>query len=135
LDETQVHDLPSVGTPNIGSNAILPERRALVQLKALIDEAAAIAGSQNKLAAAMGVTSGNVSEWRSGARHCPDKHVLQMARIAGRPPVRTALEVYKERLGELAKTLAIGAAAIMLSFGGNDAAACAGTRLPTEPNV
>jgi DNA-binding transcriptional regulator YdaS (Cro superfamily) len=105
-----------------------------VRLEVLIDEAAAIAGSQHKLAAAIGAQQGHISEWRKGKRPCPDKHVLQMARIAGHNPLRTALEVYKERLGELAKTLAIGAAAITLSFGANVDAACAGAPA-TEPNV
>jgi DNA-binding transcriptional regulator YdaS (Cro superfamily) len=105
------------------------------KVETLIDAAADQAGNKARLAAALGVSRGNVTDWREGRTHVPDKHILQMARIAGWRPLETAVEVYKERLGELAKTLAIGAAAIMLSFGGNDAAACAGTRLATEPNV
>lgn len=95
-------------------------------LQQLIREAAEKAGSQNKLAKAIGETSGNVSCWMTGKRPCPDKFILAMARIAGRPPVATALEVYKERLGELAKTLAIGAVAMLCTFGASESARAAG---------
>jgi DNA-binding transcriptional regulator YdaS (Cro superfamily) len=105
-----------------------------MRLEVLIDSAVAIAGSQRKLAQAMGVQQGHISEWRSKARSCPDKHILQMARIAGMHPLRTALEVYKERLGELARTLAIGVAVTLAALQGNDAAAYAGAR-SSAPNV
>jgi DNA-binding transcriptional regulator YdaS (Cro superfamily) len=83
------------------------------KVETLIKAAAERAGNQNKLAAALGVSRGNVTDWAHGRTHVPDKHVLTMARIAGWRPVETALEVYKERLGELAKTLAIGAVTII----------------------
>lgn len=106
-----------------------------MQLEKLIAEASAIAGSQNKLATALGTQSGVVSEWRNGLRHCPDKYVVAMARIAGRDPLRTALEVYKERLGKLALISLAGAVAIMSTFAPTDANAhCAGLK-PTGDNV
>jgi DNA-binding transcriptional regulator YdaS (Cro superfamily) len=94
-------------------------------LETLIRDASRAAGGQNALARAIGETSGNVSNWLSGKRHCPDKHILQMARIAGRNPMQTAMEVYKERLGEVAKTLAIGAVATLCIFGANERALAA----------
>jgi len=105
-----------------------------MRLETLIDTATAIAGSQHKLAAAIGAQQSHVSEWKAGKRACPDTHVLRMARIAGLNPLRTALEVYKERLGELAKTLAIGAVGITLAWPANDAAAYA-VAPSAEPNV
>jgi DNA-binding transcriptional regulator YdaS (Cro superfamily) len=88
-----------------------------MQLAKLIDEATAIAGSQRKLAERLdGATQGHVSEWRSGTRPCPDKHILAMAQMVGRQPVATALAIYRDRLGELAKTLAIGAVVVLVSL-------------------
>ena len=86
------------------------------KLQKLIEEAAAIAGNESKLAAALNVSRGNLSDWKHDRSPCPDKHVLAMARIAGKQPMQTALEVYKERLGKLASTLATGAA-VTLVFG------------------
>lgn len=94
-------------------------------LQTLIREASAQAGSQNALARAIGDTSGNVSNWASGKRHCPDDKLLKIARIAGRNPIQAALEVYRERLGEAAKTLVIGAVAMLCISGANDRALAA----------
>jgi DNA-binding transcriptional regulator YdaS (Cro superfamily) len=105
-------------------------------LKALIREASAKAGGQNALARAIGSTSGNVSAWASGKRPCPDEQVIRMARIAGKPPMATAVEVFKERLGELAKTLAIGAVVMLSTFGASDhALAAAGHGEPMRDDV
>jgi DNA-binding transcriptional regulator YdaS (Cro superfamily) len=96
---------------------MIKERTEMSQrVKALIDAAAVNYGSQAKLARHIGVTPSTVSNWKSSHEHVPDKHVLHLARAAGWPPIATALEVYKERLGKLAKTLPIGGAAIMLTF-------------------
>jgi DNA-binding transcriptional regulator YdaS (Cro superfamily) len=85
-------------------------------LTRLLDSASAAAGSDGKLGTALGVGRQRISHWRHQREHVPDKHILAMARIAGQPPLATALEVYRERLGELAKTLAIGVVAIIASF-------------------
>jgi DNA-binding transcriptional regulator YdaS (Cro superfamily) len=106
----------------------------MTKVQTLIVTAATNAGSQAKLAAALGVSRGNVTDWLHGRTHVPDKYVLSMARIAGWRPLETALEVYKERLGELAKTLAIGAVAIIATFGPGGADAHCAAR-PTTDNV
>jgi len=104
------------------------------KVETLIEQAAKAAGGQAALARALGVARGRVTDWKAGREHVPDKHVLQMARVAGWRPLETALEVYKERLGELAKTLAIGAAAIISIFVGGAADAHYAVH-PTTDNV
>jgi hypothetical protein len=101
------------------------------KVETLIDTAARCAGSQAALARAIGATRSQITDWKAGRAHVPDKSVLAMARVAGWNPMHTAMEVYKGRLGELAKTLAIGAVAITLAcVGAGDARAAA-----TKPNV
>ncbi|MDH6594347.1 hypothetical protein M2165_004236 [Variovorax sp. TBS-050B] len=55
----------------------------LQELNLLIDAASAIAGSDAKLALALGASRGNVSDWRKGTRPCPPEHQVLMAAIAG----------------------------------------------------
>lgn len=93
------------------------------RVKALIDAATVNYGTQTKLAAQIGVPKSSISNWAHGREAVPDKHVIALARAAGWPPVATALEVYKERLGKLVKTLAIGGVVMSLTFGARDAGA------------
>jgi DNA-binding transcriptional regulator YdaS (Cro superfamily) len=104
------------------------------KVKRLIDAASETLGSQAELARALKVPRSSITNWKNGHEHVPDKHVLAMARLAGWRPMETALEVYKERLGELAKTLAIGAVAIIATFGTGGADAHSAAR-PTTDNV
>jgi transcriptional regulator with XRE-family HTH domain len=103
------------------------------KVETLIKAASDAAGGQAALARAMGITRSRVTNWKAG-EHVPDKYVLAMARIAGWRPMETALEVYKERLGELAKTLAIGAVAIIATLG-TGAADARFVASPTTDNV
>jgi len=52
-------------------------------LTQLIDLASKNAGSDYKLAAELGVSRGNVSDWRTGRRTCPAGDVALMAQLAG----------------------------------------------------
>lgn len=94
----------------------------LSQLIFLIDSAKAITGSDNKTAQLLGVSRGNVSDWRNGRNPCPPEMQALLASIAGFDPQQTALRALVERhegtaLGDklmrvLGKpSLAIGAAA------------------------
>jgi hypothetical protein len=56
-------------------------------LDQLIDEASKAAGSDYKLAAMLGVTRQNVSNWRHNRTTCPAGDVALMAEIAGMDPV------------------------------------------------
>ena len=62
----------------------------LEELIFLIDAASAIAGNDNRLAASLGVSRGNVSDWRAGRRACPPEHQVLMAALAGFDPLQTA---------------------------------------------
>lgn len=111
----------------------------MTRLIALIDQAARIAGNDAKLAAAIGASRGNVSDWRAGRYSPPDRHILAMARLAGLPPIPTAIEIYTERLGKLAATttraIALGAVATLF-YGANDRAqAAAANGNATAPYV
>lgn len=52
----------------------------------LIEQASAVAGSDNKLAKLIETTQPTISEWRSGKRSCPPADVALMAQIAGLDP-------------------------------------------------
>lgn len=56
------------------------------RLNILIDKAAAIAGSDYKLAQDLGVTRFNLSDWRRGKRAVPIGDIVLMAEIAGLKP-------------------------------------------------
>jgi hypothetical protein len=107
-----------------------------MQLRDLIDEAITTAGSERKLAKAIGTFGPQINAWKHGNRPCPDEYIVRMARLVGRNPMATAVEVYKERLGELVRTLAIGAVAMLFTFGANDhALAAAGGHEPMRDDV
>lgn len=69
----------------------------LDELVFLIDKAGSIAGNDNQLAATLGVSRGNVSDWRAGRRPCPTEHQVLMAAIAGYDPVQTAARALVEK--------------------------------------
>jgi len=52
----------------------------------LIDLASNAAGSDYKLAKELGVSRGNISDWRNGRRPCPAGDVALMADLAGMDP-------------------------------------------------
>jgi len=55
----------------------------LDDVKTLIDKAAEICGSDNKLAITMGVSRTLVSDWRHGRKRCAPEDVAIIASIAG----------------------------------------------------
>lgn len=69
----------------------------LEELIFLIDAASAIAGNDNKLAAALAVSRGNVSDWRAGRRACPTEHQVLMAAMAGFDAQATAARALVEK--------------------------------------
>jgi len=52
-------------------------------LDQLISKASAAAGSDYKLAAELGVSRGNIGDWKAGRRACPAGDVALMAELAG----------------------------------------------------
>lgn len=52
----------------------------------LIEKASLNAGSDNKLAASLGVTRQNISQWKHGHKPCPVADQVLMAEIAGLKP-------------------------------------------------
>lgn len=71
-----------------------------MQLNQLIDEAAAIAGSEYKLALTLGVPQQNLSNWKHGHRPCPIDLRAVMASIAGQDPQEELIEAIGERLSD-----------------------------------
>lgn len=70
------------------------------QLNLLIDKAAAIAGSDYRLAKNLGVPRQHVSNWRAGCRPCPIGEIVLMADIAGlRPDEWLAREIVAKHEG------------------------------------
>ncbi|MGN8078248.1 hypothetical protein [Variovorax sp. 22077] len=63
-----------------------------------MDRAIEIVGSQNKLAAELGIPGPNLSEMRKGKRPCPIGIRARIARIAGHDPTRAILEGLAEKL-------------------------------------
>lgn len=55
-------------------------------LDKLICKASAAAGSDYKLAAELGVSRGNIGDWKAGRRSCPAGDVALMAQLAGMDP-------------------------------------------------
>jgi DNA-binding transcriptional regulator YdaS (Cro superfamily) len=105
------------------------------KVTSLIDKATEQCGTQAQLARVLGVPRSQITDWKTGRVPLPDKHLMQLARAAGQPIMATAMEVYKERLGELMKTLALGVGAI--AFGSVIAAgdAPAAAALATDHDV
>ena len=69
------------------------------ELNELIDRAAKAAGSDNKLAASLGVSRQRVSNWRNAHQTCTPADQALMAHIAGLDPVqvlaRATVEAYE----------------------------------------
>lgn len=61
----------------------------LEELNFLIDQARLVAGSDARVAAAIGATRMNVSNWRKGKQRCPPKQQALLAAVAGLDPVET----------------------------------------------
>ena len=61
--------------------------QSLTELNALIDRAAAIAGSDYKLAQQLQVTRQTISNWRHGAAPCPVESQALIAHVAGLDPL------------------------------------------------
>lgn len=61
------------------------------ELNLLIDKAAAIAGSDNKLAALIGTSRMAISDWRHDRRPCPPEDQALMAQIAGLDATQTLI--------------------------------------------
>jgi len=57
------------------------------ELNLLIDKAAAIAGSDAKVAALIGSHAQTVSNWRHGSKTCPPEMQALMAHVAGLDPL------------------------------------------------
>lgn len=92
-----------------------------MQVPEIIDAAAKVAGSQNRLAELVGVTSGNLSTYRTGRKACPLPLLVRLAEIAG----QDAREVlYREVMRRAGRPLAIGAlmlASALCGFGSSAA--------------
>lgn len=70
------------------------------QLNLLIDKAAAIAGSDYKLAKNLGVTRQYLSDWRHGRKPVPIGEIVLMADIAGlKPDEWLAREIVSKHAG------------------------------------
>ncbi|WP_295542048.1 hypothetical protein [uncultured Pseudacidovorax sp.] len=63
----------------------------------LIDAAKAITGSDSKTADALGVSRGNVSDWRHGRQPCSPEMQALLASIAGFDPAETALRAMTKK--------------------------------------
>lgn len=63
-----------------------------MQLNVLIERAAAIAGSEYKVAKALGVTPRQVCDWKAGRRTCSPEDRALLAEVAGEDPVAVAME-------------------------------------------
>ena len=63
-----------------------------------MDRAIEIAGSQNKLAAQLGIPGPNLSEMRTGKRPCPIGIRARIASIAGHDTTRAILEGLADKL-------------------------------------
>lgn len=71
----------------------------LTNLNLLIDKAASIAGSDNKLAMSLGISRQRLSNWRHGIAACVPADQALMAHVAGLDPVqvlaRATVEAYE----------------------------------------
>jgi DNA-binding transcriptional regulator YdaS (Cro superfamily) len=86
-----------------------------MQVQALIDKAAKLCGSQNRLADELRVSSGRLSEWRTGKSACPDEKIVELAEIAGLDPEQTWHRVRWEKLRKM--TRAARGAVVTLAYG------------------
>jgi len=110
-----------------------------MQVSELVDQAVETLGSQAKVARAIGAQRSHVSEWRSGARPCPEDMMLKLARVSGNDPVATVLEVVRARLGRLATTSLRGlvgvGVAMSIGFAPKDGYAMAAAGRSTDHDV
>jgi hypothetical protein len=71
----------------------------MIEIKKLIDEASAIAGTRYKVAQALHVAPSLIYSWESGRKPCPPADIALMAHIAGMDPqkwlIRATLERYE----------------------------------------
>ncbi|MGC1176063.1 hypothetical protein [Polaromonas sp.] len=67
-------------------------------LKDTIETASAAAGNQSKLAAMIGVTPQNISDYKNGRLTCGLKKRIQIAEIAGVDRLRTIFEYFEDSL-------------------------------------
>lgn len=103
-----------------------------MQVSELIDRASKTLGSQAKLAKHIGAQPSHVSEWKTGARPCPEEALLKMASIVSARPIDTVMEVIRDRLGKLVTMSLAGAAVTLLGLTPRDADAHAAG---LEPSV
>lgn len=68
-----------------------------MQLNVLIEQAAAIAGSEYKVAKALGVTPQQVCDWKAGRRTCSPEDRALLAEVAGVDPIAEIAEALAER--------------------------------------
>lgn len=68
-----------------------------------IEKAAAIAGTQAKLAEMLGERQQHVSNWKAGTRTCTIEKRIKLAQIAGLDPKRAAVEGLIDQLDETDK--------------------------------
>lgn len=68
-----------------------------MQLNMLIERAAAIAGSEYKLAKAIGHEPRTITDWKAGRRTCPAEDRALMAEVAGLDPMAEIAEALAER--------------------------------------
>jgi DNA-binding transcriptional regulator YdaS (Cro superfamily) len=71
-----------------------------MSLNKLIQQAVEAAGSQKALAELIGVTQGNISDFKRGTRPCSMKKRAQMASIAGKNVTRALIEGAIEGLND-----------------------------------
>lgn len=123
-----------------------------MDVKALIEAAAAKVGNDYRLAKELGVSRSLVSEWKAGKRPCPIGQQAAMADIAGLDIGKVIAEAIieqtrgtalgkrlaralGERLGKAIRAWVAGVAAMLSTFGdGEPAHAAAGPR-PIVDNV
>jgi len=69
-----------------------------MQLEKLIDAAAAIAGSQSKLARILETDANIVTAWKTGRRACSAEDRALLADVAGVDPLAEVIEALLERV-------------------------------------
>ncbi len=69
-----------------------------MQLEKLIDAAAAIAGSQSKLARILETDANIVTAWKTGRRTCSAEDRALLADVAGVDPIQEVIEALLERV-------------------------------------
>mgnify|MGYP001126476541 CR=1 FL=1 len=75
----------------------MQQSQHLEELNLLIDQAKAVAGSDYKVAQAIGVTRMKISNWRHGHAPCPPEQQALLAALAGLDPQQTAIRALVQR--------------------------------------